>query len=102
LLYFENSGFSTGFNIAEASNFGFGLDWILHGIYHPACGGGECVKGFGYTPYINMEPWVKKYLPPNEAEKWMNGQLEGYHPQDLQINSPYFAAQRGMYNGKFY
>jgi hypothetical protein len=96
------SGFSTGFNIAEASNFGCGIDWIRHGIYHPACGGGDCAKGYGYTPHINMEPWVEKYFSPVDYKKWLEGNYEGYHPQDLQIGSTYLAAKRGQYNGKYF
>jgi hypothetical protein len=98
-LVYHHSGFSTGFNIAEASNFGTGIDWVLHGIFHPACCSGDCPKGYGYTPQIDMEPWVKKYLPPVDYENWLKGKLHGYHPQDLQMNSPYLAAKRWEYNG---
>jgi hypothetical protein len=94
------SGFNTGFNISEEAHFGIGIEWVMHGIFHPACGSGDCVNGHGYTPHINMEPWVKKYFHPVDFDKWVSGKYLGYHPQDLRIGSPYFAAKKGQYNGK--
>ena len=69
-----HSGFNTGFNIAESTNFATER-WIEYGK--------RCTKCYckSDTVYISMETFVKRFQP-DRYENWLKGKDIGRHPEE--------------------
>ena len=69
-----HSGFNTGFNIAESTNFATER-WVEYGKRATRC---YCRPD---TVHISMETFVKR-LQPERYEKWLAGEDYGRHPEE--------------------
>ena len=69
-----HSGFNTGFNIAESTNFATER-WVEYGKRATRC---YCRPD---TVQISMETFVKR-LQPERYEKWLAGEDYGRHPEE--------------------
>ena len=69
-----HSGFNTGFNIAESTNFATER-WIEYGKRANRC---YCRPD---TVHISMDTFVKR-LQPEKYDEWLNGKDFGRHPEE--------------------
>jgi hypothetical protein len=85
------SGYSEGFGMGEASNFGIGEQWIDHAIFHPQCRNEtkyyEDMEMWGCDYATNclkdLGCWIEAACDEPKTSLWKKNNLTARHPDAL-------------------